>query len=64
MGIFFTTAACRHIPAPLVAGYDRHAVPSAMQGFLRHGVAPSQVTLPRLPACVAAKQNGFWQIVA
>ncbi|MFK9098048.1 hypothetical protein HMPREF3173_03910 [Pseudomonas sp. HMSC08G10] len=64
MGTFFTTAGNRHQAAPNRAGDDRHALPSAMQGFLRHGVAPAQVTLPRLPACVAAKQNGFWQIVA
>jgi|GEM_PF-1541424 len=64
MGTFFTYAGVRHTPAPFGAGHDRHALPSAMKGFLRRAVAPSQVTLPRLPACVAAKQNGFWQIVA
>ncbi|TKJ61279.1 hypothetical protein PspCFBP13506_18315 [Pseudomonas sp. CFBP13506] len=35
----------------------------AMKNFLRRSVAPSHVTLKRLPSCVAAKQNGFWQIV-
>jgi len=35
----------------------------AMHGFLRRAAAPSQITLQRLPAAVAAKQNGFWQIV-
>lgn len=35
----------------------------AMNGFLRRAAAPLQITLQRLPAAVAAKQNGFWQIV-
>lgn len=35
----------------------------AMKGYLRRAVAPTHVVLQRLPACVAAKQNGFWQIV-
>ncbi|HGA2319653.1 TPA: hypothetical protein ACIRVE_004252 [Pseudomonas putida] len=40
------------------------AVPcGAMHGFLRRAAAPLQITLQRLPAAVAAKQNGFWQIV-
>ncbi|BBR53728.1 hypothetical protein WP8W18C01_28620 [Pseudomonas putida] len=64
MGTFFTLTGNRRHAALCRAGVDRHDLPSAMQGFLRHGRAPAQVTLPRLPACVAAKQNGFWQIVA
>ncbi len=41
-----------------------HALPlGAMYGFLRRAAAPLQITLQRLPASVAAKQNGFWQIV-
>ena len=35
----------------------------AMRAYLRRTFAPSQVELRRAPACVAAKQNGFWQIV-
>lgn len=35
----------------------------AMGGFLRRATAPLRITLQRLPAAVAAKQNGFWQIV-
>lgn len=35
-----------------------------MMGFLRRAAAPLQITLQRLPAAVAAKQNGFWQIVS
>ncbi|MNP32069.1 hypothetical protein D3C76_1252280 [compost metagenome] len=35
----------------------------AMRGFLRRASAPLRVMLKRLAASVAAKQNGFWQIV-
>jgi len=34
-----------------------------MKGYLRRATAPTQIELKRLRACVAAKQNGFWQIV-
>ncbi|TFY91165.1 hypothetical protein DYL59_06690 [Pseudomonas kairouanensis] len=41
-----------------------NALPSgAMKAYLRRTFTPSQVELGRMPACVAAKQNGFWQIV-
>lgn len=63
MGTFFTTAGLRPMPALFGAGRDVHDQPSARKAFLRRGVVPSQITLQRLPACVAAKQNGFWQIV-
>ncbi|MDZ3991510.1 hypothetical protein [Pseudomonas sp. Teo4] len=36
----------------------------AMHGYLRRSSGPGRITLQRLPACVAAKQNGFWQIVS
>jgi hypothetical protein len=47
------------------AGGTAYALPSgAMKVFLRRSVSPSPVVLQRLPASVAAKQNGFWQIVS
>ncbi|QHG65628.1 hypothetical protein C2H86_14990 [Pseudomonas putida] len=45
------------------SGWVRALPCGAMNGFLRRASAPLQVTLQRLPAAVAAKQNGFWQIV-
>jgi len=42
---------------------QRDATACAMKGYLRRATAPAQVQLKRLRACVAAKQNGFWQIV-
>ncbi|PVZ42164.1 hypothetical protein N430_01400 [Pseudomonas sp. CC120222-01a] len=45
------------------SGWVRALPYGAMNGFLRRAAAPLQVTLQRLPAAVAAKQNGFWQIV-
>jgi len=48
-----------HLP-----GFTHDAAPCAMKGYLRRATAPSQVHLKRPRACVAAKQNGFWQIVA
>ena len=44
-------------------GRERALPTGAMRGFLRRAAAPLRVMLKRLPACVAAKQNGFWQIV-
>lgn len=32
--------------------------------YLRGKWTPGHVQLKRLRACVSAKQNGFWQIVA
>jgi len=42
---------------------QRDAAACAMKGYLRRATAPAQIELKRLRACVAAKQNGFWQIV-
>ncbi|MFG6204338.1 hypothetical protein [Pseudomonas retamae] len=56
-------------PSALANAHNRRAcsasaLPSdAMKGYLRRSPAPSQVELKRMPACVAAKQNGFWQPV-
>jgi len=56
-------------PARLSKAYTRaysavRSLPcAAMNAYLRRSVSPSHVVLPRLTACVAAKQNGFWQIV-
>lgn len=53
-----------HINARVRSASCGNALPSgAMRAYLRRTISPSQVELRRMPACVAAKQNGFWQIV-